>query len=86
VPTRSTRISSLGHHKPSGQGVVRLNDRVHDLGKYCTPECQAAYDRLIAEWMANGRQTAAPGPDLTIAECMLAWRGRSRPQYGSAER
>jgi hypothetical protein len=72
VPTRSPRISTLGHHDASGQGVVRLNNRDHSLGKYCTPECQAAYDRLIGEWMANGRQTAAPGSGLTIAELMLA--------------
>jgi hypothetical protein len=85
VPTRSPRISTLGHHKASGQAVVRLNNRDHSLGKHCTPECQAAYDRRIALWMANGRQTAAPGSDLTIAELMLAWRGRSRPQSGSAE-
>jgi hypothetical protein len=86
VPTRSPRLSTLGHHKAGGQGVVRLNNRDPDLGKYRTPERRAASDRLIGEGMANGRQTAAPGSDLTIAECMLAWRGRSRPQYESAER
>jgi hypothetical protein len=30
-------------------------------------------DRRIADWLANGRQTAAPGLDLTIAELMLAY-------------
>ena len=86
MPTRSPRISILGHHNASGQGVVRLNNRDHYLGKCCPPEYQAAYDRLITEWMTNGRQFAAPGSDLTIAELMLAWRGRSRPEYGSAVR
>ena len=49
-----------------------FRNRDHELGKYCTAECQAAYDRLIAERMANGRHTATPGSDLTIAELMLA--------------
>jgi hypothetical protein len=86
VPTRSPRLSTLGHHKASGQGIVRLNHRDHGLGQYDTPERRAASDRLVGEGMASRRQTAAPGSDLTIAEFMLAYRGRSRPQYGPAER
>src|SRR5262245_997674 len=52
------RTPSLRRHKPSAQGVVTLNGRDHYLGAWppttkCPPApVQAAYDRLIAEWLA----------------------------------
>jgi hypothetical protein len=49
-------------------------------------DARAACDPIIADWMANGRRTTGPGSGVTITKLMLAWRGRWRPQYGSAER
>jgi hypothetical protein len=43
-------------HKPSGQAVVTLDGRDIYLGKHDTPESRREYDRLIAEWLANGRR------------------------------
>jgi hypothetical protein len=53
---RKPSIPKLCQHKASGKAVVRLNGRDH-LGVYGTPGAKAAYDRLIAEWLA----AAAPG-------------------------
>jgi hypothetical protein len=65
-------------HKPSGQAVVTLNGVDHYLGNYDTPESRAAYDRLIAEWLANGRRfPPKPGAycgDLTVAELIASHR------------
>lgn len=65
-------------HKPSGQAVVRLNGHDFYLGKHDSPASHAEYDRLIAEWLANGRQiNRAPAEgattDITIAEVMLGY-------------
>jgi integrase len=57
-------------HKPTGQAVIRLNGHDHYLGRHGTPASRAEYDRLIAEWLSNGRQlpptptTDADGLDI----------------------
>jgi integrase len=54
-------------HKASGQAVVVFNGKATYLGRYGSTESKAEYDRLIAEWKANGRQRPA-GSDYTIVE------------------
>ena len=57
------RIPSYRLHKPSGQAIVRLNGRMSYLGKHGTDASRQKYDRLIAEWLAQGRMAAEPTPD-----------------------
>lgn len=52
---RSNRPPKYRQHKPSGQAVVTLCGHDHYLGKWQSTESKAEYDRLIAEWLANGR-------------------------------
>ncbi|WP_406699189.1 site-specific integrase [Singulisphaera sp. Ch08] len=79
------RTPSYRFHKPSGQAVVTLNGRDFYLGKHGTPQSLAEYDRLLAEWLVNGRHAATRArenptsgspvaPDeLTISEMILAY-------------
>lgn len=80
----SVRTPSYRHHRPPGQAVVTLGGQDFYLGKYDTPESRAEYDRLLAEWLANGRQavTRVRGPasrsiagpaDLTVDEMILGY-------------
>ncbi len=59
-------------HKPTKQAVVTLNGRDFYLGKYGSRESRAKYDRLVVEWITNGRRpptpSSAPGSDLTVNE------------------
>jgi integrase len=78
---RQLKIPKLSHHKNSGQGVVRLNGKDHYLGKFGDPETKRKYDTLIAEWLANRRQSFAPDAtqsaksSITVAEGILHfWR------------
>jgi len=48
-------LPSLQHHKPTGRARVTINGRDHWLGKWGSPEAGLAYDRLIAEYLANRR-------------------------------
>ncbi len=73
---RTQRTPSYRHHKPSGQAVVTLNGRDFYLGKYGREATQTEYDRLIAEWLANGRRlplSSEGPPDHTISEVLAVY-------------
>ena len=70
--TRKPRTPSLRLHKPSGRAVVTLDGQDRYLGDYGSEAARAEYDRLIAEWLSNGRQLARRR-DLAVNELMLAY-------------
>jgi integrase len=89
---RAPRIPSLRRHKPSGQGVVTLNNHDHYLGRWPSdladppPEVRAEYDRLVSEWLASGRRcpsTQVQGPDsgISINELVLAFWTHAEQHY-----
>jgi integrase len=83
------RTPSLRRHKPSAQAVVTLNGRDHYLGPWPPtlrkppPSAREAYDRLIVEWLANGRRLpdAAEAPALTVNELILAFWCHAEQHY-----
>jgi integrase len=66
------RTPSYRLHRPTGQAVVTLNGRDVYLGKHGSPVSLAEYDRLVGEWLANGRHLSRAG-DLTVTELILAY-------------
>lgn len=56
-------------HAQSGHARVRLNGKAHWLGRFGSPEAQAAYDRLIAEYLIqrSGGRLAGTLPSLVAA-------------------
>ena len=81
--TRKRRTPALVHHKPTGQARVRIGGRDFHLGRFGSPEAEAAYHRLLADWRETGvvPPTAAAAkltPNLdgpTVDEVVLAfWR------------
>ena len=57
-------VPSYRLHKQSGQALVTLNGRDVLLGKHDSPDSRQEYNRVIAEWLANGRQARAVGGGL----------------------
>lgn len=51
----SERLPTYRLHKPSGRAVVALDGHDFYLGRHGSPTSLAEYDRLIGEWLANGR-------------------------------
>ena len=74
---RTLRTPSYRLHKPTGQAVVSLNGKDFYLGRFGSPGSRAEYDRLIIEWITNGRRLPTPvsgaGSDLTVNELLLAY-------------
>jgi integrase len=84
----------LRRHKPSAQGVVTLSGRDHYLGQWPAGQRNApepvreVYDRLIAEWLANGRQQVAVArqpAQLMVAELVIAFLKHAEQHYQRAD-
>ena len=65
------RLPSYRLHKARGLAVVTLNGKHYYLGPYGTKASREEYDRIIAEWLANGRNTLESEcrrQSITVAE------------------
>ncbi len=78
-------IPKLGHHRASGRAICRLNGRDHYLGIFGTPKAKANYDRLIAEWLANGRrpfnEPEVKAATRSVNEVLLAFFEHAQCHY-----
>lgn len=86
-------------HKQSGQAVVTLSDgcggrRDVLLGEFDTDESVAEYDRVIAEWKANGRRftsaqarngAESSAPAMTVNELWLRFLEHAERHYRRAD-
>jgi integrase len=84
MPKLLQRLPRYCKHRASGQAVVTIEGHDFYLGPHGTKASLLEYDRIIAEWLANGRQLPAP-PDepqqLTLVELMAAYRRHARAYY-----
>jgi len=71
------RVPSYRLHKQSGQAIVTLNGRDHLLGTHDTQASKEKYHRLIAEWIAGGRQPARRDESVTVTEVIAAYSGNT---------
>src|SRR5262245_16166113 len=76
------RTPSYRLHKPSGQAVVTLDGRDIYLGQYGTPRSRAEFDRILAEWLSNGRRLPGSGLHVAMACRFLCCRYRRPNRWG----
>ena len=77
MPKLTNKLPSYRLHKRSGQAIVNLSGKDFYLGPHGTKTSKHEYDRLIAEWLANGRSLLAEGQAnaTTISDlCADYWR------------
>ena len=55
-------------HKPSGRAFVRIGGKMNYLGKYGSQASRREYDRIIAEFVANGRKVVGDPDDLLVED------------------
>lgn len=73
-------------HKQSGQGIVTLSGRDHLLGPHGSKESRAKYDRLIAEWLANGRRaTYQNAQGITVSRVIAEFWAHVKTYYVTPE-
>ena len=71
MPRLVHRLPESRLHRPSGQARLRIAGREFWLGRFGSPEAQAEYDRLIGEYLSNGRKppsTATPASVSTPSD------------------
>lgn len=83
------RTPKYRHYKPKNLGVVRIKGHDQYLGRYNSPESWERYHRLIAEWLASGRQSLPQPtdkadespPSLSINDLILAYWQYAKTYY-----
>lgn len=79
-PKGSIGTPSYRLHKATGQAVVTIDGKDRYLGKYESLESQQKYNKLLGEWLSNGRTldpllSKTRAGTLTITElCALYWK------------
>ena len=74
MPRLTGSVPKYRKHKASGQAFVELSGHRHYLGPHGTKVSHLAYDRLVAEWLASGRQPAMHVAGLTVVELCDRYR------------
>jgi integrase len=85
MPRLTDRNPRYCKHRASGQAIVTIDGHDIYLGPYGTKASKLEYDRVVAEWLANGRrlpQGNAAGPsDITITEIIDRFLTHAQAYY-----
>jgi integrase len=74
MPRLTKAVPKYQKHRASGQAVVRLSGQDFYLGPHGTRASKLEYDRVICEWLANGRRLSAPPENGGVAVIELIAR------------
>jgi len=75
-------IPKYRRHKASGQAIVTLNGKDFYLGPHGSKVSRLEYDRVVGEWVQNGRQLGRGNAcDLAVVEIINAYRKFSDIYY-----
>jgi len=83
MPRLTHQNPAYRHHKGSGQAVVSIGGRDHYLGSWKSRASRTEYDRLVSEWLANGRQPKHTS-DLTVVELLNQYNKWATTYYANA--
>ncbi len=83
MPRLRQSVPKYRLHRASGQAIVTFAGRDHYLGQHGSPESRAAYDRLIGEYLATGRNTTIVnrGFSCSVAELLDAFLSHAEAFY-----
>ena len=73
----SKSLPKYRKHRPTGKAVVTLSGQDFYLGPHGTKASRIEYDRLIGEWLANGRRVPTFVEEVQISVmklCLEYWR------------
>ncbi len=78
----SLRIPAYRLHRASGKAVVTLNGHDRYLGVHNSHASKIEYDRLVHEWLANGRRLpGVAAPATTVDQLLVAYWQQAKEWY-----
>ncbi|MCC7086333.1 MAG: site-specific integrase [Pirellulales bacterium] len=88
MPKLIRTVPTYQKHRASGQAVVSLNGRDFYLGPHGTKASRIEYDRLIGEWLRQGRQIQpdSEAHGLTVVELLAAYLHFANRYYRTGNR
>ena len=82
MPKLVARVPKYANHKRSGQAVVQFGGNTYYLGPYGSEESVREYDRVIAEYLAQGRRASGPKDEPpTVVELTAAFLDHATKYY-----
>ena len=82
MPRLSKQTPKYRKHKASGQAFVELSGHRHYLGPYGTKPANLEYDRQLAEWLQNGRQSLqVAATEITVVELAARYLQHAENYY-----
>ena len=82
MPKLNHQNPSYRKHRASGQAIVTIGGRDIYLGPYGTKASKAEYDRIVSEWLANGRRPAGSVANAAALSRPVLGRIRSACRRG----
>lgn len=83
---KPSSVPSYRRHKQSGQAIVTLSGRDHLLGPHNSKQSRQKYDRLIAEWLANGRRSPHCDQDnVTVSRVIAEYWSYAQSYYVNSQ-
>ena len=85
MPKLVNRNPKYRKHRASGQAIVTVNGHDIYLGPYGTAASRREYDRVVCEWLQNGRRSPFDNAaDLSVVELIAAYGRYARDYYKPA--
>jgi integrase len=83
MPRPKSPVPGYCHHRQSGRAYITIDGRQIMLpGRYDSAESRAAYDRLVADYLRNGRSLPTPLPTgPTVSMIALAFWKFAKTHY-----
>lgn len=88
MPRLAQAVPKYRKHKASGQAFVELNGHRQYLGLFGSKASRIEYDRLIGEWLQNGRTPPSRNgvKSLLVAELIVAYLNYAKDYYRKSGR
>ena len=84
MPILKEALPKYRKHKASGQAIVSIHGHDFYLGSWNSNASRVEYDRIIAEYLAAGRQLpvkSAEVSELTVIEVLARYKRFAKPYY-----
>src|SRR5687768_4779097 len=77
----AAKVPQMRRHKAKNLAYVNLSGHMVYLGPWGSAVAAAEYDRVVVEFLANGRRSASQDHDVTIAELVNAYLKFAKGYY-----